>query len=567
MTAATMNFETTPFGSMAVAEDGTTLSWVKGKTIEQGAPPLLQQTLGQMLREIVEKYPQRECIIDVYADVSFTYERFYNRVLRLASAFVRHGFQKGDRVGIWSTNRWEWIIVQWACHHLGLILVNINPAYRQSELNYVLEKAGVKMVFAAQRYKDSDYRTMLNEARKQKGVTLEHIIYFGSTEWYDAMHGDIDDLSAHTAELDKDDPINIQFTSGTTGFPKGATLTHHNILNNGYFVAENQHITHEDRMVVPVPFFHCFGMVMGNIGIFSRGGTMIIPSPSFKARDSLAAAQVSKATVLYGVPTMFIQELEEARDHEEYGSPYKLDGLRTGVMAGTSCPSKTMRDVIEKFGMKDITICYGMTETSPVSFQTRSDSPEDKRVNTVGLIQPHLECKLIDEQSGDVVPVGEQGEILIRGYSVMKGYWKHPEKTAEAIDEDGWMHTGDLGQFDEDGYLSVTGRLKDMVIRGGENVYPREVEEFLFTHPDIMDAQVVGVPDEKYGEELMAFIIMREGAVQLSQKDIREYAEGKITRHKVPRYVHIVDAYPMTVSGKVRKVELREMAPKILGWV
>ncbi|MEX3505173.1 AMP-binding protein [Corynebacterium sp. LK2510] len=560
-------FTSTPWGSVAVDAEGNPLSWVRGQTLEQGAPPLLQHTLGQMLREVVERYPQRDCIVDMYADASFTYERFYNRVLRLASAFIRHGLRKGDRVAIWSTNRWEWIIVQWACHHIGLILVNINPAYRQSELNYVLEKSGTKVVFAAPRFKDSDYRSMLNEARKQRGVKVETVIYFGSTEWYDAMHGEIDDLSEYTSELDKDDPINIQFTSGTTGFPKGATLTHANILNNGYFVGENQNFTHEDRIVVPVPFFHCFGMVMGTIGAFSHGATVIIPSPSFKSRETLKAAQVGKATSLYGVPTMFIQELEEAHDQDEFGSPYKLDALRTGVMAGTSCPSKTMRDVMEKFGMNEVTICYGMTETSPVSFQTRSDSPEDKRVNTVGLIQPHLECKLVDEATGDVLPIGEQGEIWIRGYSVMKGYWEHPEKTAEAITEDGWMRTGDLGTFDEDGYLSVTGRLKDMVIRGGENIYPREVEEFLFSHPDIVDAQVIGVPDEKYGEEIMAWIILRDGVETLTADDIAEFAHGKLSRHKVPRYVHAVSEYPMTVSGKVRKIELREMAPRVLGWV
>ncbi|MCT1613165.1 AMP-binding protein [Corynebacterium sanguinis] len=564
---STPTFETTAWGSIAVDENGRKLSWVRGQTIEQGAPPLLTQTLGQMLREVVERHPQRDCIVDVYADVSFTYERFYNRVLRLASAFIRHGLRKGDRVAIWSTNRWEWIIVQWACHLVGLILVNINPAYRQSELNYVLEKSGTKVVFAAPRFKDSDYRSMLNEARKQRGVNVEHVIYFGSADWFDAMHGEIDDLSAHTSELDADDAINIQFTSGTTGFPKGATLTHKNILNNGFFVAEHQNITHEDRVVVPVPFFHCFGMVMGTIGAFSHGATVIIPSPSFKARETLKAAQVSKATSLYGVPTMFIQELEEAHDHDEFGSPYKLDSLRTGVMAGTSCPSKTMRDVMTKFGMTEVTICYGMTETSPVSFQTRADSPEDKRVNTVGLIQPHLECKLVDASSDAPVGVGTQGEIWVRGYSVMKGYWEHEEKTAEAITEDGWMRTGDLGTFDEQGYLSVTGRLKDMVIRGGENIYPREIEEFLFTHPDIVDAQVIGVPDEKYGEETMAWIILRDGADPITAEDIAEFAQGKLSRHKVPRYVHTVTSYPMTVSGKVRKIELREMAPRVLGWV
>ncbi|WIM68394.1 AMP-binding protein [Corynebacterium breve] len=567
MTSCSYDFTPVSNGSIAVDEAGNRISWVKGPGVDQGAPPLREDTLGQMLRSVVERYPHRDCIIDVYADVSFTYERFYNRVLRLASAFIRHGFRKGDRVGIWSTNRWEWLIVQWACHHLGLVLVNINPAYRQSELNYVLAKAGVKMVFAAQRFKDSDYRTMLNEARKQRGVNLERIIYFGSTEWYDAMHGDIDDLSEHTKDLHNDDPVNIQFTSGTTGFPKGATLSHRNILNNGYFVGENLHYTEEDRVVTPVPFFHCFGMVMGTIAILSHGGCMVIPAPSFKSRETLKAVQVAKATSLYGVPTMFIQELDEAEDHREYGSPYDLSSLRTGIMSGTSCPTKTMREVMDDFGMQDITICYGMTETSPVSFQTRTNAPLDKRVTTVGQIMPHLECKLVDEETGEPVALGEQGEILVRGYSVMKGYWEHPEKTAEAIDEDGWMHSGDLGVLDDEGYLSVTGRLKDMLIRGGENIYPREIEEFLFTHPDVVDAQVIGVPDDKYGEEIMAYVILRDGVDDLTADEVAEFAHGKLSRHKVPRYIHVVESYPMTVSGKVRKVDLREMAPKVLGWI
>lgn len=557
----------TPYGAVAIAPDGTQMSHVIGAGVDQGAAPLREETLGQMLRAIVERHPSRDCIVDVYADVSFSYERFYNRVLRLASAFIRKGYRKGDRIGIWSTNRWEWLVVQWACHHLGLVLVNINPAYRQTELNYVLEKAGVKMVFAAQRFKDSDYRTMLNEAAKQRGNQLERVIYFGSTDWYDAMHGEIDDISEHLADLDADDPVNIQFTSGTTGFPKGATLTHRNILNNGFFIGELLEYDENDRVCIPVPFFHCFGMVIGTIATMSHGGCMIIPAPSFKPRETLKAVQAAKATSLYGVPTMFLKELEDAEDHVEYGSPYQLSTLRTGVMAGTSCPSKTMRDVMEKFNMSGISICYGMTETSPVSFQTRSNDPLDKRVNTVGQIMPHLEAKLVHEDTDEIVPIGQQGEIMVRGYSVMKGYWAHPEKTTEAIDPDGWMRSGDLGIFDEDGYLTVTGRLKDMLIRGGENIYPREIEEFLFTHPDVLDAQVIGVPDDKFGEEIMAWIILKEEIEKLTAEDIAEFGQGQISRQKLPRYVHIVDSYPMTVSGKVRKVELREMAPKVLGWV
>ena len=567
MTTTALNTIPAPYGKDVVDDNGNKMSHVIGAGVDQGAAPLRTETLGENLKAIVEKYPSRECLVDVYADVSFTYERFYNRVLRLASAFIRAGYRKGDRIGIWSTNRWEWTVVQYACHHVGLILVNINPAYRQHELNYVLEKAGVEMVFAARRFKDSDYRTMLIEASKQRGVRLKKVIYFGSADWYDVMHGEIDDLSEHVAAVDAEDPINIQFTSGTTGFPKGATLTHRNLLNNGYFIGELLGYTENDRVCVPVPFFHTFGMVIGTFATFTHGGAIVIPAPSFKARETLKAVHSAKATSLYGVPTMFINELEEAHDHEEYGSPYDLSTLRTGVMAGTSCPSKTMRDVMEKLNMTEIAICYGMTETSPVSFQTRKDSPLDKRVNTVGQIMPHLEARIIDEDTGETLPRGEQGEVVVRGYSVMKEYWHHPEKTAEAIDEDGWLHTGDLGVLDDEGYLAITGRIKDMLIRGGENIYPREIEEFLFTHPDIVDAQVIGVPDDKYGEEIMAWVILHDEDGELTADDIAEFAQGKLSRHKIPRYVHVTDSFPMTASGKVRKVEMREMAPRLLGWV
>ena len=567
MTTTALNTIPAPYGKDVVDDNGNKMSHVIGAGVDQGAAPLRTETLGENLKAIVEKYPSRECLVDVYADVSFTYERFYNRVLRLASAFIRAGYRKGDRIGIWSTNRWEWTVVQYACHHVGLILVNINPAYRQHELNYVLEKAGVEMVFAARRFKDSDYRTMLIEASKQRGVRLKKVIYFGSADWYDVMHGEIEDLSEHVAAVDAEDPINIQFTSGTTGFPKGATLTHRNLLNNGYFIGELLGYTENDRVCVPVPFFHTFGMVIGTFATFTHGGAIVIPAPSFKARETLKAVHSAKATSLYGVPTMFINELEEAHDHEEYGSPYDLSTLRTGVMAGTSCPSKTMRDVMDKLNMTEIAICYGMTETSPVSFQTRKDSPLDKRVNTVGQIMPHLEARIIDEDTGETLPRGEQGEVVVRGYSVMKEYWHHPEKTAEAIDEDGWMHTGDLGVLDDEGYLAITGRIKDMLIRGGENIYPREIEEFLFTHPDIVDAQVIGVPDDKYGEEIMAWVILHDENGELTADDIAEFAQGKLSRHKIPRYVHVTDSFPMTASGKVRKVEMREMAPRLLGWV
>lgn len=556
----------TSYGAIAVDEQGNDMSYVFGATIEQGAKPLRDKTLGTQLRETVEKFPSRDAILDVYADKELTYEEFYQLVLRMASAMHDAGYRTGDRVGIWSTNRWEWIVVQWACHHLGLILVNINPAYRQSELNYVLAKAGVKMVFAARRYKDSEYRSMLNEARKQRGVQLQDIVYFGSDHWDEWLSADIVDLSEVTAALQPGDPINIQYTSGTTGFPKGATLTHNNILNNGYMAGELLNYDESDRIVVPVPFFHCFGMVAGVIAAFCRGAAVINPGPTFKPRESLKAVQQTGATSLYGVPTMFISELIEAEDHVEYGSAYEMPKLRTGIMGGSSCPSNTMRRIMNEFNMQEVAICYGMTETSPVAFQTRADDSVDKRVNTVGQILPHLEAKLVDKD-GNVVPVGEQGEIKVRGFAVMKEYWQHPEKTAEVIDADGFMATGDLGELDADGYLMVTGRLKDMLIRGGENIYPREVEEFLGNHSDVADVEVIGVPDDKYGEEIMAWIIMRDGRKPLTAHDVAQFAEGKLSKQKIPRYVHCIKQFPTTASGKVRKVELREWAPKVLGWV
>ncbi len=559
--------EPTPYGRTHIADDGTVLSHVIGAGVEQGAAPLRNETLGENLRRIVERFPDRYAVIDVYADKTLTYQQLYRKVLALATSLANAGYRPGDRVGIWSTNRWEWLVVQYACHHLGLILVNINPAYRQHELNYVLAKAGVKGIFAARRYKDSDYRTMLNEARKQRGVNVEDVFYFGSTEWFDFVHGDVGDLSEYVAGVDPDDAVNIQFTSGTTGFPKGATLTHRNLLNNGFSIGELLGYTEEDRVCVPVPFFHTFGMVIGTINIFSHGACVIIPAPTAKARETLKAVHSARATSLYGVPTMFISALEEQHDHEEYGQPYDLSSLRTGIMAGTSCPSKTMRDVMDKLNMSEVAICYGMTETSPVSLQTRRDAPLEKRVSTVGQVMPHLELAIICEETGQPVPRNEQGEIVVRGYSVMKEYWEHAEKTAEAIDSEGWMHTGDLGVMDDEGYVSVTGRIKDMLIRGGENIYPREIEEFLFTHPDVVDAQVIGVPDDKYGEEIMAWVILRDGAPDLTAEQVAEFARGKLSRHKIPRYVTVVDSYPMTASGKVRKVELREMAPKVLGWV
>ncbi|WP_426707603.1 AMP-binding protein [Corynebacterium auriscanis] len=542
-----------------VADANSKLSIAAGDT----GIPLLEETLGQNLARSVAKYPDNEAIVDLYGDVRLTYAEFHRRVMRLASGLHAAGYRKGDRIGIWAPNRWEWPIVQYATAEIGAILVCINPSYRRRELNYVMNQAGIKALFSAGRFKDSNYRAMVSAAEHEFDNNYREVIYFGSERWNELSNHAIIDLNAVREDLDPHDPINLQYTSGTTGLAKGATLTHRNILNNGYMVGERLRYTDQDRVVIPVPFFHCFGMVMGNIAAFSHGATTIIMGPVFNPRATLEAVHHGEATSLYGVPTMFIAELQELENMGE--NKLDLSTLRTGIMAGTSCPTKTMREVIDIMGMEEVGICYGMTETSPVSIQTLPDDPLDKRVETVGRPGPHIEVKIINPESGDILPRGQQGEICVRGYSVMKGYWDMPVKTAEAIDEDGWMHTGDLGMMDDGDYVQITGRIKDMVIRGGENLYPREIEEFLYSHPDISDAQIIGVPDEKYGEELMAWIIMNPGAEPLTVEKMREFCDGHLARHKVPRYVHVVDEYPMTLSGKVRKVEMREKAIEILG--
>jgi fatty-acyl-CoA synthase len=466
------------------------------------------------------------------------------------------GLVKGDRVGIWSPNQASWTLVQYATAKIGAVLVNINPSYRTHELQYVLNQAGIRMLVAAAAFKSSDYAAMIEQVRPNCPA-LQRVVLLDSPEW-DALAnanagGDRGELAAAQANLSPDDPINIQYTSGTTGFPKGATLSHHNILNNGYFVGELCGYTEEDRICIPVPFYHCFGMVMGNLAATSHGAAMIIPAPAFDPKLTLAAVAAERCTSLYGVPTMFIAELAE----EDFES-YELSSLRTGIMAGSPCPVEVMKQVVSRMGMTEVQICYGMTETSPVSTQTRADDSLERRVSTVGRVLPHVEVKIIDPETGLTVPRGTPGELCTRGYSVMLGYWEEPEKTAEAIDAARWMHTGDLGIMDSDGYLNITGRIKDMVIRGGENIYPREIEEFLYTHPDVLDAQVVGVPDERYGEELCAWIRMRPGAEPLTAEAVREFAAGKLAHYKIPRYIQIVDEFPMTVTGKVRKVEMRE---------
>ncbi|NKR94799.1 AMP-binding protein [Rhodococcus hoagii] len=527
--------------------------------------PMLGDTIGDNFDRTVAAHGDRDALIDRGSGRRWTYRELAREVDALATGLLGTGITKGDRVGIWAPNCAEWTMVQYATAKIGAILVNINPAYRSHELEYVLDQAGIRMLIAAPAFKTSDYAAMIEQVRPERAA-LEHVLLLGSEQWDRLLDDGRAALDADRAALDRaqaalsaDDPINIQYTSGTTGFPKGATLSHHNILNNGYFVGELCGYTEHDRVCIPVPFYHCFGMVMGNLACTSHGAAMVIPGPAFEPAATLAAVQAERCTSLYGVPTMFIAELADP----DFDS-YDLSSLRTGIMAGSPCPVEVMKQVIERMGMAEVSICYGMTETSPVSLQTRRDDSIDQRVSTVGRVGPHLEVKIVDPATGLTVPRGEAGELCTRGYSVMLGYWNNPEKTSEAIDSARWMHTGDIGVMDSDGYVAITGRIKDMVIRGGENVYPREIEEFLYTHPDILDAQVIGVPDAKYGEELMVWIRMREGAQPLDVDKVREFCTGRLAHYKIPRYVHLVDEFPMTVTGKIRKVEMRELSLELI---
>ncbi len=521
--------------------------------------PLLGETIGDNLRRTVARFGDREALVDRGSGRRFTYTELLDAVEALAAGLVEAGVRTGDRVGIWAPNRWEWVILQYATADMGAILVNINPAYRTHELEYVLNQAGISMLVAAPAFKTSDYRAMVGEVR-DRCPQLRSVIFLGDPEWESLSTGDRSVLPELRAGLSFDDPINIQYTSGTTGFPKGATLSHHNILNNGFFVGELCSYTEEDRVCIPVPFYHCFGMVMGNLGATSHGSCMVIPAEGFDPRATLEAVAAERCTSLYGVPTMFIAELGDP----SFGS-HDLSSLRTGIMAGSPCPVEVMKRVVTDMGMAEVTICYGMTETSPVSTQTRVTDDLERRVSTVGQVHPHVEIKIVDPATGLVVPHGTPGEFCTRAYSVMLGYWDEPQKTAEVLDAAGWMHTGDLAEMDAAGYVNIVGRIKDMVIRGGENVYPREVEEFLYTHPDIVDAQVIGVPDEKYGEELAAWVRLKPGAPELTAQALREFCTGKLAHYKIPRYVRVVDEFPMTVTGKVRKVEMRADSVKLLG--
>ncbi|MBK1785386.1 AMP-binding protein [Prauserella cavernicola] len=525
--------------------------------------PLLGDTIGDNLDRTVAAFGDRDALVDRAKGARWTYRELAAEVDALALGLLAKGIRKGDRVGIWAPNCAEWTFTQYATAKIGAILVNINPAYRSHELEYVLNQAGIRLLVAAEKFKTSDYASMITEVRP-RCEALTDVVLLGGADWTSLLEtgrsADRAPLADAQSALSADDPINIQYTSGTTGFPKGATLSHHNILNNGFFVGELCNYTEADRICIPVPFYHCFGMVMGNLAATSHGACMVIPAPAFEPKATLEAVQQERCTSLYGVPTMFIAELAEP----SFDS-YDLASLRTGIMAGSPCPVEVMKQVIERMGMAEVSICYGMTETSPVSTQTRADDSVERRVSTVGRVGPHLEVKVVDPATGLTAPRGEPGELCTRGYSVMLGYWEQADKTAEAIDAARWMHTGDLAVMDDEGYVNITGRIKDMVIRGGENVYPREIEEFLYTHPDILDAQVIGVPDAKYGEELMAWVRMREGAEPLTEQSLRDFCSGKLAHYKVPRYVHVVEEFPMTVTGKVRKVEMRAKSVDLLG--
>ena len=545
------------------------------------AVPLLGDTIGVNLDRTVASFADRDALVDRTTGRRWTYDQFAADVDAVALGLHSRGVGKGDRVGIWSPNCAEWMLVQYATAKLGAILVTINPAYRVHELEFVLNQAGIRTLVATPAFKSSDYRAMIEEVAP-RCPALSDVLLIGTDAWAMLLEvgsaGDRAVLAEIGEGLSPDDPINIQYTSGTTGFPKGATLSHHNILNNGYFVGELCGYDQEDRVCVPVPFYHCFGMVMGNLAATSHGACVVIPAPAFAPKATLDAVAAERCTSLYGVPTMFIAMLGEPSVHT-----LDLSALRTGIMAGSPCPVEVMKQVIDRLGMGEVAICYGMTETSPVSTQTRADDSLDRRVGTVGTVHPHLEVKVINPDTGITVPRGTPGEFCTRGYSVMLGYWDGSDRssvggqppaapapsgtdlTAEVIDAARWMHTGDLAVMDEDGYVTITGRIKDMVIRGGENVYPREVEEFLYTHPDIVDAQVIGVPDEKYGEELMAWVQLRESAPPLTAQSLQEFCRGTLAHFKIPRYVHLVDEFPMTITGKIRKVQMRAEAIGILG--
>ena len=534
-------------------------SYAAGET----EPALLEETIGANFERTVAAHGDREALVEVASGRRWTWSELDADVDALARGLLAAGVGKGDRVGVWAPNCAEWTLTQYATAKIGAILVNVNPSYRTHEFAYAVNQSGMKLLVAATEFKTSDYRAMVEETAADC-PDLERVVYLDTDDWAALVaegEGQADDAVATAmAALDPHDPINIQYTSGTTGRPKGATLSHRNILNNGYFTTELINFTEADRLCIPVPFYHCFGMVMGNLGCTSHGATMVIPAPGFDPEITLRTIAEERCTGVYGVPTMFIA----MQNHPTFAE-HDLSSLRTGIMAGSICPVEVMKHCIDDMHMAEVSIAYGMTETSPVSCQTRADDDLDRRTATIGRVHPHVEIKVVDPVTGETVERGQPGEFCTRGYSVMLGYWNDPEKTAEAIDADGWMHTGDLAEMREDGYCNIVGRIKDMVIRGGENIYPREIEEFLYTHPDVEDVQVIGVPDQKYGEELCAWIKMKAGAEPLDADAVREFATGKLSHYKIQRYVMVVDDFPMTVTGKIRKVEMREKSTAELG--
>ena len=544
---------------------------------------LFGDTIGAHFDRVAADHAEAEALVSRHQGLRYTYGELAVEVDRLARALMAAGIGKGDRVGIWSPNVAEWVIVQYATAKMGAILVNINPAYRSFELEYALNQSGVSLLIAARGFRATDYVAILHELAPELAVDapgglhaqrlpgLRSVVLLGPRQdpmgaawsWDEllamAERVSDEDLRKRASTLEFDDAINIQYTSGTTGLPKGATLSHHNILNNGFFIGERMRLTPADRVCLPVPFYHTFGMVLGNLAAMTHGAAIVLPGEAYDARAALETVQEERCTVLHGVPTIFIGELE----HPEFDA-FDLSTLRTGIMAGSPCPVEVMRKVIDRMHMTEVTICYGMTETSPVSFQSNVDDDIETRVSTVGAIHPHVEVKVVDPVSGQVVPRGETGELCTRGYPVMLGYWENEEATGEAIDAARWMHTGDLAVMREDGYANIVGRIKDMVIRGGENVYPREVEEFLYTHPKVADVQVIGVPDPKYGEELCAWVKLKAGE-RATEDEIREFCRGRIATFKIPRYVRFTDEFPMTITGKIQKYRMREISTKELG--
>ncbi|MEM7676806.1 MAG: AMP-binding protein [Myxococcota bacterium] len=525
------------------------------------AQPLLGQTIGENFRRAVDIWPDREALVVPHQDYRASYRQLWDEVEVVARGLLGLGVQKGDRVGIWSPNRFEWVIVQFATARIGAVLVNVNPAYRSSELAYALKQSGVSFLLLAKGFRTTAYEPIIDEVRDRVPDLRRSMVL--DTEW-EVLKAAANNVPATRvneveATLHFDEPINIQYTSGTTGAPKGATLSHHNILNNGYFIGQAMKYTEQDRVCIPVPFYHCFGMVIGNLACVAHGAAMVVPGEAFEPETVLKTVETERCTSLYGVPTMFIGMLNHPRLPDT-----DLSTLRTGVMAGSPCPIEVMRKTKTLMNMNEVTICYGMTETSPVSTQTAVDDPLDKQVGTVGRVHPHVEIKIVDPETGRVVERGQQGELCTRGYSVMLGYWNNPEATAEAIDAARWMHTGDLATMDETGYIKIVGRIKDMIIRGGENIYPREIEEFLYAHPAVEDVQVIGVPSAKYGEEVMAWVKVKEGET-VDEQTLDAYCRGQIATYKIPVYWRIVDGFPMTVTGKIQKYKMRQIAIEALG--